>query len=97
MAVAPAGSSDLDHRPGEASQSRRRRRAAAGFSQARGLTKRAKLSQSTSELDCATPHRGQSTRGGVPVYPDAIRGTPLAFLVEAASVVKEATLIPSPS
>jgi len=31
------------------------------------------------------------------VYPDAIRGTPLAFLVEAASVVKEATLIPSPS
>jgi len=31
------------------------------------------------------------------VYPELNAGTPLAFLEEAASVVKEATLIPFPS
>jgi hypothetical protein len=34
---------------------------------------------------------------GLVVYSKAAEGTPLAFLVEAASVLKEATLIPFPS
>jgi hypothetical protein len=95
--IAPAGSADPYHASEDPTSSCPRPGVTADFSQAGGRVNRAQRIRIRSGLDLASMRGCRLFRAVAGLRRDATRGTPLAFLVEAASVVKPVTLIRSTS